>query len=442
MPERSTIPITATAISGASKLTVPASVAFGPVAVGLSSTLTFPVTNSGNIPLVINKAKAPAGVFSSTSPLAEGLAIQPGATVYQSVTFTPTALGEAGSAATYYLITGDDGSGPHQVMLTGSGVNDPVAVVGAQYGGSYLTPLGVVAGPQYPVGSGQCQNYTSGAACWSTTTGAHAVPGSIGRQYLANGGAGGFLGFPVGDQFCGLVGGGCGQFFQGGVIYWSPPTSAHPVSGAILADWGATGWERTLGYPITDMFCGLQGGLRQHFSNGASIYWSPATGAHAVQGAIRGEYAALGWEHGLGYPTGDMFCGLGNGGCGQFFQGGAIYWSPGTGAHAVSGAILGEWGRTGWEHTLGYPTGEMFCGLVNGGCGQHFSNAASIYWSPTTGAHAVTGGIRSFWAAQGWERGTLGYPTSELYAVTGAYRQNFQRGALSWNASTGVVRKL
>ncbi|GAB16036.1 hypothetical protein ARGLB_105_00010, partial [Arthrobacter globiformis NBRC 12137] len=42
-----------------------------------------------------------------------------------------------------------------------------------------------------------------------------------------------------------------------------------------------------------------------HFSGsgGASIYWSPKTGAHEVHGAIRAKWAALGWEKGpLGYP--------------------------------------------------------------------------------------------------------------------------------------------
>jgi uncharacterized protein with LGFP repeats len=44
-----------------------------------------------------------------------------------------------------------------------------------------------------------------------------------------------------------------------------------------------------------------------HFSN-ASIYWTPATGAHVVQGDIRNHWAKLGWEKShLGYPTSDEY---------------------------------------------------------------------------------------------------------------------------------------
>ena len=43
------------------------------------------------------------------------------------MTFTPTAVGQAGTAETYYLITADDGQGALKVMLTGNGTDDPIA---------------------------------------------------------------------------------------------------------------------------------------------------------------------------------------------------------------------------------------------------------------------------------------------------------------------------
>lgn len=47
----------------------------------------------------------------------------------------------------------------------------------------------------------------------------------------------------------------------------------------------------------------VAGGLVQHYANG-SIYWSAATGAHAVTGAIRERWLALRGERGLfGFPT-------------------------------------------------------------------------------------------------------------------------------------------
>jgi hypothetical protein len=63
----------------------------------------------------------------------------------------------------------------------------------------------------------------------------------------------------------------------------------------------------------------------------------------------------------------------------------------------------------------------------------------SMYWHPNTGAFEVHGAIRDRWAAIGWETGALGYPTSDEYAVQGGRRSDFQRGSITWNASTGAV---
>ncbi|MEU3992243.1 hypothetical protein AB0F24_28465 [Streptomyces platensis] len=39
---------------------------------------------------------------------------------------------------------------------------------------------------------------------------------------------------------------------------------------------------------------------------GGAIYWTPETGAHPTWGAIRDKWSALGWEEGkLGFPVGD-----------------------------------------------------------------------------------------------------------------------------------------
>ena len=82
------------------------------------------------------------------------------------------------------------------------------------------------------------------------------------------------------------------------------------LPGAIRTKWAALGWETgPLGYPTTDRMASPDRvGRYNHFSGtgGASIFWSPKTGAHYVLGAIRAKWAALGWETGpLGYPTTD-----------------------------------------------------------------------------------------------------------------------------------------
>ncbi|WP_345712531.1 N-acetylmuramoyl-L-alanine amidase, partial [Kineococcus glutinatus] len=178
-------------------------------------------------------------------------------------------------------------------------------------------------------------------------------------------------------------------------------------------------------------------GAFQHYAGG-SIYWSQATGAQIVKGAIRDKWAALGWENSpLGFPTRDE--GPAIGGAYSHFQGGSIYWSPRTGAHVVRGAIRDKWTSLGWERSfLGFPVTDEV--VLPKGAFTHFQGG-SVYWSRTTGARVVRGAIRDAWAAQGWETGKLGYPTSDEYDVPGGRRSDFQGGSLTWDASTGRVTK-
>jgi uncharacterized protein with LGFP repeats len=191
-----------------------------------------------------------------------------------------------------------------------------------------------------------------------------------------------------------------------------------------------------LGYPIGDENCGLRDGwCFQRFANG-SIYWSGATGGRVVRGPVLEGWGALRWELGpLGYPMNDTYCGLVDGGCFQQFAGGSQYWTQATGVHMVRE----RWGVLGWETgSLGYPTGGENCGLDQNGCFQLFQKG-SVYWTSTTGAHAVAGPIRDAWAAQGYETGRLGYPVEEARSVTGGTAQRFQGGTVTYDNATQAV---
>lgn len=183
----------------------------------------------------------------------------------------------------------------------------------------------------------------------------------------------GVLGIEDGGPWCGLSDGGCFSRFQNGSIYWSPTTGAHFTRGVIRAEWGSLGWETGfLGYPVSDEICGLtRGGCYQQFQGG-TMYWSFPTGAHFTRGAIRARWGQTGWERGvLGYPTSHEFCGLRDRGCFQTFQNGSVYWSPASGAHPVRGALRDIWARSGWENgRWGYPTSEEAC--TPGHCWQSF----------------------------------------------------------------------
>ena len=319
----------------------------------------------------------------------------------------------------------------------------PIATAYARSGGP-AGPLGAPAGAERCglAGGGCRQTFAHGEIAWSPGTGARLVSGALWARWAQLGWEVGALGYPTGDVVCGLRAGGCYQLFERGALYWSPGTGARLVSGALWARWAQLGWEvGALGYPTGDVVCGLRaGGCYQLFERGA-LYWSPGTGARLVSGALWARWAQLGWEVGaLGYPTGDVVCGLRAGGCYQLFERGALYWSPGTGARLVSGALWARWAQLGWEvGALGYPTGDVVCGLRAGGCYQLFERGA-LYWSPGTGARLVSGALWARWAQLGWEVGALGYPTGDVVCGlrAGGCYQLFERGALYWSPGTGA----
>jgi hypothetical protein len=216
----------------------------------------------------------------------------------------------------------------------------------------------------------------------------------IDSKYNQLGGSNSFLGQPTIEELVCPDGIGHFRHYQGGSIYWHPETGAFEVHGAILGKWSSLGWEQGfLGYPITDEGTTPDGVGRFNHFQGGSIYWTPQTRAHEIHGAICKKWASLNWERGfLGYPISDETA-AGNGRFNQF-QGGSVYWSPGTGAHEVHGSILAHYlGLGGPGSYLGFPTtdetseGTARCSAFTGGW---------IYWTDSYGAadtpHRVHGG--------------------------------------------------
>jgi len=140
----------------------------------------------------------------------------------------------------------------------------------------------------------------------------------------------------------------------------------------------------------------------------------------------------------LGNPVGAQY--PITGGIGQNYKAGRMHYTPATGAHALRGAILAGYLTLGGPAgPVGVPTTDELASADSAGRYNHFtgSGGVSIYWTATTGAHEVKGAIRTRWAALGWEQGRLGYPTSNEYPVTGGGRSDFQRGSITWTAATG-----
>lgn len=282
---------------------------------------------------------------------------------------------------------------------------------------------------------GAYQPYQAGAIVYSPATGARVSVGAIRTAYGQAGYESGYLGYPTSNEVTGLKDGGVYQIYQGGTVYWTPRLGAHITRGAIRTAWGTQGNERgTLGYPTSNEFAAPASGARQNFQGGA-ILWSPAIGAHRVAGGIGSKYLASGGEKSLlGYPTGEEVCRLKDGGCSQAFQNGAIVWSPKTGAAISAGVIRKVWQQAGSEAgVLGYPTGDTGTGLVRGGSYQNFQGGAVV--SSARGTFISTGLIRQAWAAQSFERGRLGYPTSNPYLSGGQTVQTYEGGSISMTSA-------
>lgn len=197
----------------------------------------------------------------------------------------------------------------------------------AQLGGSGSF-LGRPTAAEYDVSGGRARNYAGGRIYWSSDTGAHEVRGLILNKYVAVGGPGRY-GFPTSDE--GAVSGGRRSTFEKARIYWSRPTGAHEVHGYILDKYVADGGPRRYGLPTTDEI-GVTGGRASVFSR-ARIYWSAATGAHPVYGAILGKYASMGYHSScLRLPTTDEYSVTG--GRRSQFLGGSITYITGVGTTA------------------------------------------------------------------------------------------------------------
>lgn len=245
---------------------------------------------------------------------------------------------------------------------------------------------------------GYYQHYQNGSIYWTAATLTHETHGDIWRKYNALGGPAA-LGYPVTDELSAPCGGRYSDFKKGSLvtsIYWKAGIGAFETHGLIKAKYLERGGPCRLGYPTTDETATKADptGRYNHFSNGYSIYWKSAIGAHEVRGAIRDKYLALGGPDGfLGFPCTDETV-TGPWAFGRYnnFEGGAIYWTAQTGAHEVHGAIRERWqalgGVGGW---LGYPlTDELQVSGFSGYGRYNKFQGGYVYYYPDSGAFATT----------------------------------------------------
>lgn len=98
----------------------------------------------------------------------------------------------------------------------------------------------------------------------------------------------------------------------------------------------------------------------------------------------------------------------------------------------VQGEILTKYQSAGGpDGPLDLPIGDEQP-APNGGQRQIFGGGA-IYWTPRTGAHIVRGAIRVAWEHDyGGSAGPLGYPTSDEQPIPGGWQSQFEHGTITY----------
>lgn len=158
----------------------------------------------------------------------------------------------------------------------------------------------------------------------------------------------------------------------------------------------------------------------------------------SVCGAIKAKYkeigGALSW---LGPPTSGEVRNPDQVGYRSTFLGGAIYWHPETGAHAITNDGMRQWGSLGWEQgVLGYPTsGPKNISPLPVAQYQNFQGG-DTYYSPVTGG-AIWGDLKQRYDAIGGPSHPIGIPVSNELSNTDEYRfNNFSNGVMTWQRSS------
>ncbi|WP_426572154.1 LGFP repeat-containing protein [Aquihabitans sp. McL0605] len=252
-----------------------------------------------------------------------------------------------------------------------------------------------------------------GAPCIGTDCGT-----PIDKKYKALGGASGFLGAVTTPEQANSDGRGRVARYKGGNIYWTSTTGAHEVHGAILTEFGKqASVNGILKYPTSDtLTSGDKKSRYSNFENGR-IYYRSGIGTFTVPAPFFKKHESLKGIYGvLGYPTANVRTSSDKLSRYQNYASGRIYSKDGS-VVEVHGAVFTLHEKLGGVHgVLGYPLGDLVAQPDKRGKAQWFGGGF-IWYTPTTGAHALWGKVNDRYLANGNAAGYLKYPTSDRQDV-------------------------
>jgi len=317
--------------------------------------------------------------------------------------------------------------------------------------------LGLATGPEKSVNGGYTQEFQNGTGYLSASTPFSVARGEVRATYLRNGGAGGSLGWPSGDEAC--VGQTCAQDFRRAngslvTITWSAPYGAQLVSNAIRTAWLAGGGLAKVG-PLksSEVATADKGGSQARFQIGnreSIIVWTSKAGARAFGGGFLSLWDKSGGILGMGYPLGDEVVSADKVGTQIEFERtgrrSTIMWSPATGTRVFGGSFLARWKADGGVYGLGYPiTDEAAVKGTTGTSVEFLRNGrrSNVMWTSGTGVHAFGGVVREAWLRNGGATG-MGFPiidetkTADGAGATAVFRNATGREiVVLWSGATG-----
>ena len=236
---------------------------------------------------------------------------------------------------------------------------------------------------------------------WTPDHGAFAVRGALNAAWDRLGSSGGVLGAPTADETydSDVV----SQKFSGGQISWNAKTKEFTTNPAALAD----------------QLKGLQVTIDPTVAIGMA--WRAAGGASGPLGLKQGAQYSIGGD-----------------GVVQDFAGGKVYYSPATGAGAVESDILAKYESLGGPvgSDLGFPAAnEADGGIAPSSRIVTFSAADKpmIFWTPDHGAFVVRGAMKAAWDKLRGPSGKLGAPVGDQAVDGDVVSQKFTGGKISWN---------
>jgi len=236
---------------------------------------------------------------------------------------------------------------------------------------------------------------------WTSSHGAFVVRGAMNAAWDKLGSSGGVLGVPVADEtYDGEV---TSQKFSGGQVSWNRQTKEFTTDPEALAD----------------QLKGLQ------------VTIEPTAAINMAWRAAGGLKGPLGAKDGTQYP-------IGGDGIVQNFAGGKVFFSPATGASALESDILAKYESLGGPvgSDLGFPvTNESDAGISSSSRISAFSatDKPVIIWTPDHGAFVVRGAMKAAWDKLSAPSGKLGAPLGDQSVDGDVVSQQFAGGKISWD---------